>query len=224
MKTLPLALSLLFLVACGKDNQSGSRPSQGNNLTPFVSDNAIHTVRDSRNAVMVEGTTKNFGIPVRNVTNIFCSSDLVGIIYSEGRGLHVRIYNSAGGLVLDDRASMVNPRLNVRFGVAGLEYQDYQGLSHYVAVNGNGKILEITAEDIRGHVENGVVAVAYRNGTAERAMAYLSNGQVIIPDRPYGRPRFRLETYMLTLSHDRGIEQKALTPLIENGQCHVAGY
>lgn len=209
MKTLIFTLSLLFIVSCGKDNKSGST----NERMPVTPDPIragqtaeIIQARETANGVMVEGTVKNFAIPVYNITNIFTSKNLIGVIYMDG-GLHVRIYNALGRMVMGSNANMTNPRLNVRDGIAGLEFQDRNGRSRYIAVNLNRAIVDITAEDIHGAVDYGVVAVVYRNAGVERAFALKSDGRALFPERTYVRPRFQIDPYTITLEHSRGVER-----------------
>ena len=206
MKTLTFILCLLFLVSCGKNNTSGSRPQTILPPDPIHSDSEIVRATQTRNGVMVEGTTTNFAIPVFNITNIFKSRNLIGVIYLEG-GLRVRIYNASGKMLLGSNVNMTNPRLNVRDDIAGLEYQDRTGRSRYISVNTMRTLLDITADDIRGTVDFGVVAVAYRRAGIERAVAMKATGETLFADRPYVRPRFTIDPYVLTLNHSRGIEQ-----------------
>lgn len=210
MKTLIFTLGFLVLFSCGKDNKSGSRNGDVSQKDPYTTENIgtaeIIRVTETRNGIMVEGTVKNFAIPVYNITNIFKSRNLVGVIY-QGNGLHVRIYNALGRLLLDGNTMMTNPRLNVRDDIAGLEYQDRTGRSRYIAVNTNRTLIDLVAEDIRGTVDYGVVAVTYRNSGIERALAMKSTGRTLLADRTFVRPRFRIDPYVLILEHDRGIEQ-----------------
>lgn len=209
MKTLLFTLGFLVLFSCGKDNKSGSRGNNVSQPDPYRTETAgaeIIRVTETRNGIMVEGTSRNFAIPVYNITNIFKSKNLIGVIY-QNAGLHVRIYNALGRILLDGQSVMTNPRLNVRDDIAGLEYQDRTGRSRYIAVSTNRTLIDITAEDIRGTVDYGVVAVTYRNAGIERALAMKFTGRTLLSERTYVRPRFRIDPYVLILEHDRGIEQ-----------------
>lgn len=206
MKIATLILTLLFIISCGKENKSGSRPEPLLSGDPIRTDAEIISATETRNGVMVEGTATNFAIPVFNVTNIFRSKNLIGVINLE-TGFRVRIYNALGKQLLVTPGNLTNPRLNVRDDVAGLEYQDRTGRSRYISVNTSRTLVDITAEDIRGVVEHGVVAITFRNQGIERAFALKASGQVLFAERTYLRPRFRIDPYVLILEHSRGVEQ-----------------
>lgn len=207
MKPISFILCFLFLVSCGKKNTTGSRPD---NFTtePFVTDAEITSVSNTRNGVMVQGTQTNFRIPVMNVTNIFRSRNLVGIIY-DNRGLKVKIFNALGRAVYDQATVMRRPRLNVGDDVAAIDFIDNQGRARALAVNVSGKILlQLTADSVRAKTDYGVVAITYRRNSAERAVAMKANGRVLFPDsRNYTRPHFRIDPYILTLSHAEDVER-----------------
>ena len=169
MKTISCILALLFLVSCGKKNTSGSRGT--NYSEPFVSDAIITDVVSTRNGVMVQGNLSNFAIPVINVTNVFKSKNLVGVIFDD-RGLKVKIYNAMGRPVYQSVGTVRNPLLNVGDDVATLEVLEYNGQSRVIAVNTAGAtIFDISADAARGNAEYGVAVVTYRKGSTERALA-----------------------------------------------------
>lgn len=204
MKTLSFIFCFLLLVSCGKKNTSGS---PGNNFSePFVSDAVITDVVTTLNGVMVQGNLANFAIPVINVTNIFKSKNLVGVIYEE-RGLRVKIFNAMGRAVYQSPGSVRNPQLNVGDDVATLEVLDLNNQARVFAVNTSGAILfEITADAARGDAEYGVAVVTYRRGSTERALAMRANGEVLFPDtRNYISPRFVLDPYVLILRDGQGV-------------------
>jgi hypothetical protein len=210
MKTISFALSLLFLVSCGKDNKSGSRPEPHFRTDPIVTDAEITEVTNTRNGVMVQGTQANFAIPVTRVTNIFRSRNLVGVIYDQG-GLRVKIYNALGRAVFNQNMIMRQPRVNVGDDVAAIDYIDSRGRNRVLAVNTFGKVLlKITAEAIRAKADYGVVAITFRTNTGERAIAMKANGKILLRDnRNYSQPRFTIDPYVLILRHSQGVEQIA---------------
>lgn len=206
MKTFSFFLCLLFLVSCGKKNTTGSR---GTNFSePFVSDAVITDVVTTRNGVMVQGNLSNFAIPVINVTNIFKSKNLVGVIYDD-RGLQVKIYNAMGRAVYQTTDAVRNPQLNIGDDVATLEVQERNLQSRVIAVNTAANILfDVSADAARGNAEYGVAVITYRRGQTERALAMRANGQVLIPDnRNYVSPRFELDPYVVIFRHAQGVEQ-----------------
>lgn len=208
MKTCSFLLCLFFLVSCGKDNSSGSRPPGQDQIAPdaFRSEAVINQVQITRNGVMVQGNVANFAIPVSQVTNYYYSRNLIGVIY-EDQGLRVRIYNSMGHMVLVGDFTSTNIRLNIRDDIAGLEYQTHRGSSRYIAVSTTQRLLDVSADDIHGEVKHGVAAVVYRNDRIERVIAVKADGRVLVPDhRTYVRPRFTIDPYDLILSHTQGIE------------------
>lgn len=209
MKSISFILSVLFLVSCGKDNKSGSRPTNFKTDT-FQSEAEINDVSNTRNGVMVQGNQANFAIPVTNVTNIFRSRNLIGVIY-DNNGLRVKIYNALGRPVFNELTLMREPRVNVGDDVASIDYIDGRGNSRVLAMNFSGKILfQFSAEAIRAKADYGVVAVTYRTSSGERALAMKANGVVLVQDsRNYVQPRFTIDPYVLILRHSQGIEQIA---------------
>lgn len=207
MKTLSFLFFALLLVSCGKDNKSGSR-SGNYQSEPFRQDAEIFDVLNTRNGVTVQGSTANFRIPVLNVTNIFRSRNLVGIIYHD-RGLRVKIYNAVGSSILNMDRVMTNPRLNVGDNAATIEFQTASGKSRVIAINASGaRLFDITADAARAEAENSVVVITYKRNNSERALAMRANGKILIPDnRDYDQPRFIIDPYVLIFRHTHGVEQ-----------------
>ncbi len=207
MKTISFILCLLFLVSCGKDNKSGSRPDNFQS-EPFLTDAEITDVTNTRNGVMVQGTQANFAIPVTRVTNIFRSKNLIGVIFDNG-GLRVKIYNALGRAVFNETMIMREPRVNVGDDVAAIDYIDSRGNARVLAVNTAGKVLiSLTAQAIRAKADYGVVAITYRTNSGERAIAMEANGRVLVPDnRTYSYPRFTIDPYVLIFRHSQDVRQ-----------------
>lgn len=204
MRTSTFLLCLCLLVSCGKKNTTGSR---GTNFSePFVSDAIITSVQETRNGVMVQGNLTNFAIPVINVTNVFTSKNLVGVIFDD-RGLKVKIYNAMGRPVYQSSGVVRQPRLNVGDDAATLETYEAGGQSRVIAVNTAGTTLfDITADAARGNAEYGVAVITYRRGSTERALAMRANGEILFPDnRSYFSPRFTLDPYVLILRDNQGV-------------------
>ncbi len=209
MKSISFILCLLFLVSCGKDNKSGSRPNNFK-TDPYLTEAEITDVTNTRNGVMVQGTQSNFAIPVTNVTNIYRSRNMIGVIYDNG-GLRVKIYNALGRAVFNESMIMREPRVNVGDDVAAIDYLDQGGNYRVLAVNNAGKILlSFSAESIRAKADYGVVAITYRSASGERAIALEANGRVLLADnRSYIQPRFTIDPYVLIFRHSQGMEQIA---------------
>jgi hypothetical protein len=213
MKTHSFVLVLLLLVSCGNDNKSGKRPDNFVSdpyKAPYSSDAEITNVVRTRNGVMVEGTRRNFAIPVSSVTNIFKSRNLVAVIH-DNRGLRVKLYNANGKEILNRPGVMRNPRVNVGDDIATVEFTDVMGRGHIFAINYSGKTLvNITAEAVRGKADYGVAAITFKVNNQNHAIVVRANGRYLLRDRKtYIRPEFTIDPYMVILRHGEGIEQIA---------------
>lgn len=211
MKILPFIICLLFLASCGKKNTSGaSKNAFGSE--EFSADAEIIEVVNTRNGVMVQGTTTNFAIPLNRIYQYRFSKQIVAVTY-EDRGTRVRVYNALGTLVLDGARIMKGAIVTLSHSIAAIEYQENDGASRLVAVSSTGKILvsNLSADDIRAKVGNKALAVTFRRNGIERALAIRENGQVLVSDSStYVQPRFTMDDYVLVFRHTYGMQEFSL--------------
>ncbi len=207
MKTLSFILCFLFLVACGKNNTSGSKPAVDTFTENFNTELEIQDAQYVGRSLRVTTNSGAFNIHAPN-SYFKWKKNIIAVISQDGSS-GITIYNALGRKLLTTPVSAAVAELHVEDDLAVVTLRNMQGRTTLYAVNASGRKLinGLTGRDM--HVKTGakLLTVTY---FSDRPTAYAvrSNGEVLVKNtRGYADASFSISTYVVVFRHRGGIEQ-----------------